>query len=387
MPLSLKFQQLLTTLVGLPSVSCTDARFDMSNRAVIDQLAEWFGALGFRCEILELPDNGKTGKRGKANLIATKGSGPGGLVLAGHTDTVPFDRQLWQSDPLKLSERDGRLYGIGATDMKGFFPVVIEALRALGDFEPKQPLIILATADEESSMDGARELARLGRPKARYAVIGEPTGLKPIRLHKGIMMEGLRVHGAAGHSSDPALGKNAIDIMHEVITVMMSLRNDLQREFHNGAFAIEVPTLNLGCIHGGDNPNRICSQCELHFDLRGLPGMHNDSIRQRIRDLVAPIATAHQTTIELFSLIDGVQPFEQSPTSDIVRLAQQLTGHEAGSVAFATEAPFLQQLGMETIVLGPGSINQAHQVDEFLALDQIQPGIDIVRQLIVKLCG
>lgn len=236
-------------------------------------------------------------------------------------------------------------------------------------------------------MDGARELAKRGRPKARYAVIGEPTGLKPIRLHKGIMMEGLRVQGAAGHSSDPALGKNAIDIMHEVITALLALRGELQHEFHNSAFAIEVPTLNLGCIHGGDNPNRICSQCELHFDLRGLPGMHNDSIRQRILDRVAPIAAAHQTRIELFSLIDGVQPFEQSATSAIVKLAQQLTGYEAGSVAFATEAPFLQQLGMETIILGPGSINQAHQVDEFLSLDQIRPAIDIVRQLIVKLCG
>jgi len=382
MPLSLNYQQLLSRLVSLPSVSCTDPHFDMSNRAVIDQLAEWFGALGFHCEILDI-----AGKPGKANLIATKGAGPGGLILAGHTDTVPLDRALWTSDPFTLTERDGRLYGIGATDMKGFFPVIIEALRELGDFELQQPLIILATADEESSMDGARALVELGRPKARYAIIGEPTGLKPIRLHKGIMMEGLRVQGAAGHSSDPNLGKNAIDIMQEVITVMTSLRSDLQREFHNGAFAIEVPTLNFGCIHGGDNPNRICAQCELHFDLRGLPGMHNDSIRQRIRDLVAPIAVKHQTTIELFSLIDGVQPFEQSPTSDIVRLAQQLTGYEAGSVAFATEAPFLQQLGMETIILGPGSINQAHQVDEFLGLDQIRPGIDIVRQLIATLCS
>jgi len=382
MSLSLNYQQLLSRLVSLPSVSCTDPHFDMSNRAVIDQLAEWFGALGFHCEILDIG-----GKPGKANLIATKGAGPGGLILAGHTDTVPLDPPLWTSDPFTLTERDGRLYGIGATDMKGFFPVIIEALRELGDFELQQPLIILATADEESSMDGARALVELGRPKARYAVIGEPTGLKPIRLHKGIMMEGLRVQGAAGHSSDPNLGKNAIDIMQEVIAVMTSLRSDLQREFHNSAFAIEVPTLNFGCIHGGDNPNRICAQCELHFDLRGLPGMHNDGIRQRIRELVAPIATKHQTTIELFSLIDGVQPFEQSPTSDIVKLAQQLTGYEASSVAFATEAPFLQQLGMETIILGPGSINQAHQVDEFLGLDQIRPGIDIVRQLIVKLCS
>lgn len=382
MPLSLDFQQLLSRLVALPSVSCTDPRLDMGNRAVVEELAGWFGALGFSCELIDIE-----GKPGKANLIATRGSGPGGLVLAGHTDTVPFDRNLWASDPLRLTERDGRLHGIGATDMKGFFAVVLQALRELGDFTPQQPLIVLATADEESSMSGARALVQLGRPKARYAIIGEPTGLKPIRLHKGIMMEGIRVHGVAGHSSNPALGKNAIDIMFEVIGAMTQLRTQLQQQYHNHGFDIAVPTLNLGCIHGGDNPNRICSQCELHFDLRGVPGMHNDEIRARMRAALAPIAERHQTRIELFPLIDGVPPFEQPAQSHLVHLAQRLTGFEAGSVGFATEAPFLQQLGMETIILGPGSINQAHQVDEFLELAQIRPGIDIVKEMIVKLCA
>src|ERR1022692_2665669 len=160
---------MLRALIAAPSVSCSDARLDMSNRGVIDLLASWLEALGFAVDIIPLAHN-----PAKANLLATLGSGPGGLVLAGHTDTVPYDDHKWLSDPFKLVEREQRWYGLGATDMKGFFPVAIEAAKAFVDTPLQQPLIILATADEESSMDGARELVTQGRPKARFAVIGEP---------------------------------------------------------------------------------------------------------------------------------------------------------------------------------------------------------------------
>ena len=142
----------LRALVGTPSVSSTDPSWDQGNRAVIELLAGWLSALGFRTEIMDVSPDGQ-----KANLIATLGSGPGGLVLAGHTDTVPFDEGRWRSDPLQLTERDQRLYGLGSTDMKGFFPIAIAAARAFVDKPLQQPLIILATADEESSMDGARD--------------------------------------------------------------------------------------------------------------------------------------------------------------------------------------------------------------------------------------
>src|SRR5690606_37299728 len=223
---------------------------------------------GFEIEVLPIP-----GQPHKANLIATLGRGAGGLVLAGHTDTVPCDPDRWASDPFSLTERDGRLYGLGATDMKGFFPVALEAARRFDQSKLQQPLIILATADEESSMDGARLLAELGRPKARYAVVGEPTGMKPVRMHKGIMMERVRVQGLAGHSSNPALGNNALEAMHLVIADLLAFRSELQNRYRNPGFAVPVPTLNLGHIHGGDNPNRICGHCELQFDLRPLPGM------------------------------------------------------------------------------------------------------------------
>ena len=374
------YQQQLQQLVAIPSVSCAVPEWDMPNLPVIELLANWLDELGLRTQILPLP------QKGKANLIATLGEGDGGLVLAGHSDTVPYDTHRWQTDPFKLTEKDGKLFGLGATDMKGFFPVVIEALKPYLNVPLKQPVIILATADEESSMSGARALAASGAPKGRYAVIGEPTELVPVRMHKGIMMEAIRVQGSSGHSSNPALGNSALDSMNKVMSELISLRAELQTRYRNPGFAVAVPTLNLGCIHGGDGANRICGECELHFDLRLLPGMDNDEVRRIIQQRLNPIAQATGTDIILSSLFEGVDAFAEDEHSALVQTCEALTGKRSESVAFATEAPFMQQLGMQTVVLGPGSINQAHQPDEFIDTRQIEPAIAIIRGLIQKFC-
>jgi len=374
-------KEMLAQLVALPSISCTSADWDHSNEPVIRLLAEWLQALDFAVEILEVP-----GMPGKFNLMATLGRGPGGLVLSGHTDTVPYDDQRWHSDPFTLTERDNRWYGLGTCDMKGFFPLAIEAARELSADRLKQPLILLATADEESSMNGARALAEAGKPKARYAVIGEPTELRPVRMHKGIMMERLKFEGLSGHSSNPALGRNALEGMHEAMTGLLELRAHWQDRYQNPNFEVQVPTLNLGCIHGGDNPNRICGQCELHFDLRPLPGMDTDALRQSILERLRPIAERRQLDMLFEPLFDTVPPFETAADTELVRVCEQLTGHAAHAVAFATEAPWLQKLGLETLVMGPGSIDQAHQPDEFLELSQLEPTVRILKGLIRKFC-
>lgn len=372
---------LLHELIAIPSVSSTQPDWDMPNRPVIDQLAAWLAALGFKIEIVPVNSSGS-----KANLLATLGTGPGGLVLAGHTDTVPFDQALWRSDPFAIVERDQQLYGLGVSDMKGFFPIVIEAIKKYTGAALQQPLIILATADEESSMAGARLLAELGKPKARYAVIGEPTGLRPIRLHKGIMLESIRVQGQSGHSSNPSLGNNAMEAMHQVLTLLLAQRDAWMTQYQHPGFEVATPTLNLGHIHGGDNPNRICGQCDLHYDIRLLPGMDPHQVRHTIRQRLALLAEQTGTQICLEPLIESVPPFEQAADSNLVRLAEKLTGYSAESTAFATEGPFLQQLQMETIVLGPGHIAQAHQPNEYLAMNQIQPAVQIVEQMIQQVC-
>ena len=376
-----EIRDMLSRLVATPSVSSVSSRWDQSNEAVIGLLGEWLSALAFRVETLAVP-----GAPGKYNLIASRGDGPGGLVLSGHTDTVPFDDRRWQSDPFTLSERNDRWYGLGTCDMKGFFPLAIEAAWRACAAEFREPLVILATADEESAMGGARELVRAGRPKGRYALIGEPTELRPVRLHKGIMMERLCLRGRSGHSSDPALGRNALEGMNAALNELLALRGELQEQFRHPGFRVAVPTLNPGHIHGGDNPNRICAECELHFDLRPLPGMAIDELRRMIRLRLEPVAAERELECMLEPLFSGVPPFEEQARSRLVALCESMTGHRAEGVAFATEAPFLQQLGMETLVLGPGSINQAHQPDEFLALSQIEPMVGILSGLIQRCC-
>jgi acetylornithine deacetylase len=372
---------MIAALIGTPSVSSVTPGLDQGNRAVIDLLAGWLEAAGFEVEVMAL-----AGEPARANLVATLGRGPGGLVLAGHTDTVPWDEDGWQHDPFSLSETNGRLYGLGTADMKAFLALAIESLRGMNPRDLQEPVMILATADEETSMAGARALVERDALHARHALIGEPTGMRPVRMHKGMMMEAIRLHGHAGHSSDPALGNSALEAMHRVITALLAWRQDLQASWRDPLFTVPVPTLNLGHIHGGDNPNRICAECELHIDLRPLPGMDIDELRCMIHRKVDEALRGSGIRAVFESLFEGVPAMATNSDARIVRLAEQLTGHTAEAVAFGTEAPYLQQLGIQPVVLGPGDIAQAHQPDEYLALDRLQPTVDLLRRLVKSVC-
>ena len=374
----------LTQLVKTPSVSCTQAHLDMGNRSVIDLLASWLEPLGFKIEIQVVDD--VHGANNKANLIATLGSGDGGLVFAGHSDTVPYDENRWQQDPFTLKIDNNCAYGLGATDMKGFFPTVIAAITPFLAKPLKQPIIIIATADEETSMDGAKALVNAHKPKARFAVVGEPTSMRPIRMHKGIAMEAIRIEGRAGHSSDPSLGNNALDVMGDVINELKIYRAELQQKYQHAGFTIDIPTMNFGCIHGGDNPNRICGRCELEFDIRPLPGMQLDNLREDIDKKIAVIAREKNIIIERQSLFAGVNAFEQMADSPLIQAVELLTQQRAHSVAFATEAPYFQELGMDVVVMGPGSIDQAHQPNEFIDLSDIEFAVTTLQGLIQKFC-
>ena len=373
--------EMIGRLVGTPSVSSVDPALDMGNRAVAELLADWAEGLGFRIEWLPIPD-----QPDKVNLIATLGEGPGGLVLSGHTDTVPYDASRWQTDPFRMEQMDNRLFGLGTADMKGFFAVALTAAERFRADKLRQPLVLLATADEESGMSGARALSESGRPQASLALIGEPTSLAPVRMHKGVMMEGIRLVGRAGHSSNPALGNNAIDGMHRVIDELMTWRQELADRWNNPAFEVPGPTLNLGHIHGGDNPNRICGECELRIDLRPLPGMDLPALHEKLHERLSTRLGDSGLQLEIESLFPGLPGMETAPDSPMVRLVEGLTGQTAASVAFATEGPFLQQLGLDTVVLGPGGIGQAHQPDEYIDLAQVDDGIELVSRLISEAC-
>jgi acetylornithine deacetylase len=376
-----KFDDMLSALVGEPSVSSTTAEIDRTNLRVIEHLANWLDDLGFATELMPLPDAPH-----KANLIATLGSGTGGLVLAGHTDTVPFDETKWQSDPFKVTEHDDRLFGLGTCDMKGFFPVALEAAATFANETLSAPLTIVATSDEESSMAGARYLVDSDKPHADYAIIGEPTGLTPIYAHKGIAFMSIRLQGASGHSSNPDLGCNALDSMHKVMGELIAFREELAVEYRNPAFEVEVPTMNLGCMHAGDSPNRICSHAELQIDMRLLPGMDTAETIERMQTRLQQIIAHCGTSLSLNTHYPPVPPFESDKQGELVQTLAKHSGHAPSTVAFGTEGHFLQSLGMETVVFGPGSIDQAHQPNEYLARDQIAPAEDILRHVIQRYC-
>jgi len=372
-------REMISQLIATPSISCYHPDLDMSNRAVIDLLAGWMEPRGFDLEI-------QTINATKSNLIATAGAGSDGLVLSGHTDTVPCDPDLWQSDPFQLKEKDNRLYGLGSCDMKSFLALALQASQSFDLGKLKRPLTIVATADEESTMSGARLIADNGKKLGRYCIIGEPTGLQPIRQHKGVLSESIRFTGRSGHASDPALGNNALEGMHEFIGELLHYRDGLQKQYNDPAFTIPTPTLNLGHIHGGDNSNRICGACELLIDIRFLPGMSVDTLSGDIGEMAATVAQRRGLTSECQILGNGLPAMDTAQTSEIAEHLKFLTGKAASSVSFGTEAPYYNSMQTETIVIGPGSINQAHQPDEFLPVDQIDPTINMLEKLIDRFC-
>ncbi len=373
--------EMMEKLVGSPSVSSVNPEFDMSNESVINLLAQWAESIGFDVQVLPV-----VSKPGHFNMVATIGKGPEGLVLSGHADTVPCDEDLWDSDPFQLTLRNNRYYGLGSTDMKSFLAMALEAASLYSADQYIKPLTILATADEESGMLGARALVDAQINPGRFAIIGEPTSLKPVRMHKGIFMEGIRIKGRSGHLSDPSLGLNAMDAMHEVMGEILKFRRELQDKYRNDAFDVPYPTLNLGHIHGGDNPNRICGQCELSVDLRPLPGMDldetRDALRRRIRATLGD--SAYELSFE--KLFEGIPAMQTDAGSSIVRAAEDMSGFSAQAVAFGTEAPYLKDLGMDVVVMGPGDINTAHQPNEFLPANEINKTINILRSMIQKFC-
>lgn len=376
----LSVREMIDRLVSVPSVSAVEPSLDTSNRPVVDMMAGWLEDEGWSVELVEVPG------RDKANILATRGRGEGGLVLAGHTDTVPFDDGKWSSDPFRVREHGGALYGLGISDMKAFFALAIEAARAFDDGDLREPLILLGTADEESGMDGARALVDAGKPRARRAIIGEPTGLAPVRMHKGCAMERLELTGKSGHSSDPRYGASALDAMYDAMRELYALRSELARDHRNEGLEPAWPTLNLGRIAGGDNPNRICARAELDYDVRVLPGMDFAEVRGAIHERVARALAGRGVQIAHLSLTRHVPPFETPADAPLVRALEALTGHASIGVSFGTEAPFLSELGMSTVVLGPGDIAVAHQPDEHLPLARIDPMIQILRGAIERFC-
>lgn len=375
-------ESMIRRLVAIPSVSSLRPELDQGNAGACAVVAEWMEHLGFRVEMLPLP-----GAPGKVNLVARLGEGDDGLALAGHTDTVPWDEGRWGVDPFAGTVRDGRLYGLGSADMKSFFAVIALAAERVDRRRLRRPLVVVATADEESGMAGARALAAAGRRLASRVVIGEPTDLVPVDRHKGIFMEEVRLEGRSGHASDPAAGLNAIEGMAEVVRALEAFRAEIGERFRDPAFAVPGATVNLGRIHGGDNPNRICGACELSLDVRVPPGGTVAVLRDRLRARVREALEGRGFGLSFEALFEGIDPLEPGADRALAQACAELLGRACGAVSFGTEGPFFRDLGMEVVVFGPGEIRRAHQPDESISLADARRAVDVVAALVHRFCG
>ena len=374
------FPEMLGALVRTPSVSNLSCELDCSNRAVVELLATWLEDLGFEISMQPLPNSTKF------NMIARKGEGKGGLLLSGHTDTVACNPDLWTSDPFELKSNDGRFYGLGTCDMKGFFPTTLETLEQLSVSKQLAPITVLATADEETDMAGARHLLDTHELTAEAAIIGEPTSLQPVAAHKGIFTMKITTRGRSAHSSNPDLGTNALEGMHEILSSLISYREELRKRHHHQAFDVPYPTMNLGCLHAGDSANRICNSAELLIDCRTLPGMSSAEVAEELKHYLLSHEPTVGMPIDIELGMPPIEPFSARSDSKLSKVMEQITGKKVSAVAFGTEAPFLQRMGLDTIVFGPGSIEQAHQVDEYLSLDQVHSAQDTLSSLLHAYC-
>ncbi len=377
---------MMSELIASPSVSCINAQWDMSNRAIIQLLAKWLGEAGFQIELIENKDDPN-----KLNLLAhshemVEHNRNPALVLTGHTDTVPYDEALWQTDPFRMTEKNNRFYGLGSSDMKLFFAFVFEALRNIDLSQLKKPISIIATADEETTMNGAKTIAEIKPFQSSKVIVGEPTSLHPVYSHKGMMTEAIIIKGQTGHSSDPQRGNNAIDASLVLLQALTAWRSKWQAKYHDNSFKVAQPTMNFGCLHGGDNPNRICGQVEFQYDIRPLPGMDLASIKAEIHQVAQQALQDTHFKLEFRSLLEGIPAYALDKNSSFLKQAESITGNKGITVAFGTEAPFWQQLGSETIVLGPGDIAQAHQANEYLDQAMIKPMITHLQGFIKQLC-
>ena len=369
-------------LIKAGSVSSTEPHLDTSNEAAAATVAEMLESAGFSVEMMAVPQH-----KGKLNIIAHAGprEPDSGLILAGHSDTVPCTEEDWQSDPFTMELRDGRLYGLGCCDMKGFFAALCEALPMIDLATLRQPLKVWATADEECGMCGARAM-RAAEPAA-MVLLGEPTGLVPGYAHKGAIAGKLICHGKAGHASQPAAGANAIDGIHQVLAALIAWREDELNLVADHAFDPPHQTLSFGIIRGGDAHNRICSRCELWFDCRLLPGTAPDTVFARILACAeAALADIPEITVRMNKLGHPVPAMHTALDAPVIELATTVAGRAAIALPYATEAPYYASYGMDVAILGAGHIGQVHQPDEYVEVAQIDRLAAMISSVVAKAC-
>ena len=305
------------------------------------------------------------------------------LALIGHTDTVPYDPD-W-TDALRLTEKDGKLFGRGACDTKAFIAAALTAIESIDLARLKKPLGLVFTSDEEIGCLGAKRLAAAQPFRARYAIVGEPTSLQPMRAGKGYCLAEITVHGREAHSAYPHLGASAILRAARLIDAIEGIAEGVRSDRHE-AFDPPYTTLNVGLIEGGTAKNVVAGECRFTLEWRTIPGQKTDEVLNRLNKVVAEIREKDSGFSCEINAGRFDESFETSGASALVQFLEQTSAKVSGTVAFGTEAPSLIALGAEAVVFGAGDIRVAHRTGEFVPTDELNKSVEILRQSIEKIC-
>lgn len=365
--------------------------FNTVSSRPVAPLASWLAErcehAGLQVELVHDPE-----QPGKHNVIATAGPhGTDGLMVSGHMDVVPTEGQPWTTDPFLLTRRDGRLYGRGTADMKGFIAATLCALERVDLSRLRRELILAWTYDEEVGCLGSATLSdtwlRAGRRVPRACLIGEPTSFRVLRMHAGHTAVRITVHGSAAHSSRPDLGVNAIEGAATAIFAVQDLARELQAEARSDLPEVERPwvALNIGRIEGGAAVNVVPDRCCFEVGFRPLPGENDTAVLGRLRKRIGALPGPFIYEVErLHSIASLLSPAHTSLERHLLPCADS---PDVGAAGFATDGGNLAGLGTAPLVFGPGRIEVAHKADEWVGEGDLHRTVDIVERLIHERCG
>jgi acetylornithine deacetylase len=366
LPRALEFAR---TLVGFNTVSAN------SNLPLIHCIRDELARLGVRSRL------SYNAERTKANLFATLGEGkPAGVILSGHTDTVPWDGQDWSVDPLGGVVRDGRLYGRGSADMKGFIATAVAHAQLFLESDAPFAVHFAFSYEEEIGCFGVRELIadmRDAGVRPLACIVGEPTSMVPAIAHKGVYRYRCCVRGKEAHSSLTPKSVNAIEMAARVVGKVRDMADRFEREEPRyEGFDVPFSTASVGQFHGGIADNVVPRDAEFRYEFRDLPTADARAMQEQVvayaRSLEPAMRKVAPATGFTFDTICEIPSFLGSEDDAVTRLALRLAGEQRTTqVAFGTEAGLFKNAGISTVVCGPGSIEQAHQPDEYVSLEQL----------------
>jgi len=374
---------ILETLVGFDTTS------HRSNLELIDWVANRLDDVGAQTFVQSSPQGDK------ANLFATIGPiDQPGLMLSGHSDVVPVTGQIWRTDPFKLTQRDGRVYGRGSADMKGFIACVMSSLPQITQANLKAPIHIALSYNEETDMGGMKLLAshlKHSPIKPFGCVIGEPTSMQVVVANKGAAIYRFRVRGFEVHSSLRDSGVSAVEVAAQIIVQSQGIQQRMRSDLRHDGFEFPFSSIHVGQVSGGTAHNITAKDCEFLLEIRALPGRSASQVIQELRQwsqqhLLPTMQAISPTCDILIEEITDTPGLDEEGNRHLARALLPLCAcHQVGRVSFGTEGGILQQAGVPTIICGPGQIQVAHQADEYVELDQLSQCLDFLQRLTTQL--